>query len=135
MMVEYDSPSRRDTERMLTVGYPPAVTPLGFLLFQLGCRSYKNWHISEGWREGPRKLQGFKPWNEEIAREKSALLLAEVRAFLDGPRGTGPARGEGSRVPALTAPFSSPPAGATEWQETGERNGREILLALAGLEP
>jgi hypothetical protein len=81
LMVEYDSPNQRPTERMLTLGYPPAVTPLGFLLFRVGCRSYKNWHISEGWREGPRKLQGFKPWNEEIAREKTEALRQELTAF------------------------------------------------------
>jgi hypothetical protein len=86
MMVEYDSPGQRATERMLTLGYPPPVTPLGLLLFQVGCRSYKNWHISEGWREGPRKLQGFKPWNEEIAREKTDSLRAEVSTYLRARR-------------------------------------------------
>ena len=72
---------------MLPLGSPPVVTPLGYRLFQAGVRSYRDWYISEGGREGPRKLQGFKPLNEEIAREKTAALLAEVQAVLASPQG------------------------------------------------
>jgi hypothetical protein len=61
LMVEYDSPFHEATARMLTLGYPPVTTPLGRRLFQAGVRSYRDWYISEGGREGPRKLQGFKP--------------------------------------------------------------------------
>ena len=89
MMVEYDSPSQRASERLLTLGYPQASSPLGYLMFKVGCRSYRDWYISEGGREGPRKLQGFKPWNEEIAREKSELLRRQLSEFLaqpDAPR-------------------------------------------------
>jgi hypothetical protein len=89
VMVEYDSPSQEATARLLTLGYPPAVTPIGYRLFQAGVRSYRDWYISEGGREGPRKLQGFKPLNEEIARERSAALLAEVRSVLEGPAAHG----------------------------------------------
>jgi hypothetical protein len=85
LMVEYDSPSQRATERVLTLGYPEATSPTGYLLFRVGCRSYKNWHISEGWREGPRKLQGFKPWNEEIEEEKTRALRESVDGLLERP--------------------------------------------------
>jgi len=85
IMVEYDSPPHAVTARILTLGYPPACSPLGYRLFQVGVRSYRDWYISEGGREGPRKLQGFKPLNEEIARAKTAALLAEVRAVLEAP--------------------------------------------------
>jgi len=87
LMVEYDSPSQAATARVLTLGYPAATSPIGYRLFQAGVRSYRDWYISEGGREGPRKLQGFKPLNEEIAREKTAALLAEVQAVLASPQG------------------------------------------------
>jgi len=85
MMVEYDSPSHRATERILTLRYPIATSPIGFRMFEAGTRSYRDWYISEGGREGPRKLQGFKPWNEEIAREKTAALRGELEALLASP--------------------------------------------------
>jgi len=108
VMVEYDSPSQRPTERMLALGYPPVVTPIGYRLFQVGCRSFKNWHISEGWREGPRKLQCFKPLNDEVARERRETLRAEVEALL-------------SRVPATDR---------REWEEIARRNGGAVAEAL-----
>jgi len=108
MMVEYDSPGQRVSERMLTRGYPAVASPLGFLMFRAGCRSYRDWYISEGGREGPRKLQCFKPLNEDIRREKEAQLREELNAFL--------ARSEGSA--------------RDEWLELARRNAREVLAAL-----
>jgi len=108
MMVEYDSPGHRVSERMLTRGYPPAVSPLGYLMFRAGCRSYRDWYISEGGREGPRKLQGFKPLNEDIRREKEEQLRKELNAFLS--------RSEGSA--------------REDWLEPARRNAREVLAAL-----
>lgn len=108
MMVEYDSPSQRATERVLTLGYPQATSPLGYLMFRVGCRSYRDWYISEGGREGPRKLQGFKPWTTEIAREKEGRLRQELAEFL--------ARTEtGLR---------------DEWGELARRTARKVLEAL-----
>jgi hypothetical protein len=82
IMVEYDSPSHRATQRILTLGYPPVCSPLGHLLFRIGCRSYRDWYISEGGREGPRKLQGFMPLKEEVRREKEERLRRELTDFL-----------------------------------------------------
>ncbi len=85
LMVEYDSPGQRATERILTLRYPAAASPTGFRMFAVGVRSYRDWYISEGGREGPRKLQGFKPWNAEIAAEKTAALRAELEQMLASP--------------------------------------------------
>ncbi len=106
LMVEYDSPSQEATARVLTLGYPPATSPIGYRLFQAGARSYRDWYISEGGREGPRKLQGFKPLNEDIAREKTAALLAEVKAVLAAAQGHG------------------------EWGEIARRNAAAVAQAL-----
>jgi hypothetical protein len=82
LMVEYDSPTQQPSAQALTRGYPAAASPIGYLMFQVGCRSYRDWYIPEGGREGPRKLQGFKPWNAEIRREKTAALRSRLRDFL-----------------------------------------------------
>jgi hypothetical protein len=108
MMVEYDSPGQRVSERMLTRGYPPVASPLGLLMFRAGCRSYRDWYISEGGREGPRKLQCFKPLNEDIRREREAQLREDLSAFLG--------RLEESAH--------------NEWFEPVGRNVREVLAAL-----
>ena len=85
MMVEYDSPGQRATERVLTLGYPPVTSPTGYLMFQAGCRSYRDWYISEGGREGPRKLQGFQPLNDDIRREREQKLREQLQALLSSP--------------------------------------------------
>ena len=109
IMVEYDSPSHRATERVLTLGYPPVCSPVGHLMFRIGCRSYRDWYISEGGREGPRKLQGFMPLNEEVRREKEAKLREELTAFL--------ARVEGGDS-------------RDEWVRVAGRAAREVLAAV-----
>lgn len=85
LMVEYDSPPQAETARALALGYPPAVSQLGYLLFRAGCLSFRDWYICEGGREGPRKLQGFKPWNEKVAQEKADALRRDLGAFLARP--------------------------------------------------
>ena len=82
LMVEYDSPTQQQSAQALTRGYPSATSHIGYLMFQVGCRSYRDWYIPEGGREGPRKLQGFKPWNDEIAREKTEALRKRLREFV-----------------------------------------------------
>jgi len=108
IMVEYDSPTHRATERMLTLGIPPVCSPIGYLMFGIGCRSFRDWYISEGGREGPRKLQGFMPLNDEIRREKAAKLREELAAFL--------LRSEGDP--------------RDEWREVARRTAREVLVVL-----
>jgi hypothetical protein len=108
IMVEYDSPSQRATQRILTLGYPPVCSPLGHLLFHIGCRSYRDWYISEGGREGPRKLQGFMPLNKEVRREKAERLRQELTDFLSRT-GTGT---------------------TDEWAAVVRRTAREVLREL-----
>lgn len=86
MMIEYDSPGQRETARSLEVGIPPAATPLGYLLYSIGCGAgFRNWYFAEGGSEGPRKLQGYKPLNEVNAREKARELARELLEFLNRP--------------------------------------------------
>ena len=85
LMVEYDSPAQRESERVLTLDYPPVTSPLGYLLFRAGCRSFRDWYISEGGREGPRKLQGYKPLTEALAKERTASLWRQVEELLARP--------------------------------------------------
>ncbi len=84
LMVEYDSPAEQDTARSLSLGIPPAATPLGYMMFLIGCGAgFKDWYFAESGSEGPRKLQGYKALNEEQARLKTEEIAAELRAFLD----------------------------------------------------
>jgi len=82
LMLEYESAHARSTERMLSLGVPPVATPLGYLMFLAGCASFRDWYISEGGREGPRRLQGFKPLDAPSAAGKAAAMAGELRAFL-----------------------------------------------------
>ena len=87
LMAEYDSRPRTSTARALAARVPPVATPLGALLFDLGCGvAFRDWYISEGGREGPRKLQGFRATNEEHARTRGLETIAALDAFLDGTR-------------------------------------------------
>jgi hypothetical protein len=102
LMVEYDSPAQRESERILTLDYPPATSPLGYLMFRAGCRSFRDWYISEGGREGPRKLQGYKPLDAALAKERTEALRRELEALLARPEV--PAHGEhGRRARELAA--------------------------------
>ena len=86
LMVEYDSPERAETARALAQGVPPLATPLGELLFRIGCGArFKDWQIAEGGSEGPRKLQGYKPASAEDARRWVRQAAEELEAFLGGP--------------------------------------------------
>jgi len=84
MMVSYDSPEQQDTARSLARGIPPIVTPLGYMLFLIGCGAgFKDWHFAEGGSEGPRKLQGYKALNRQHAQLKTKETIKELVAFLD----------------------------------------------------
>jgi hypothetical protein len=83
MMLEYDSPEQEETRLGLERGLPPPATPLGSLLFHTGCgSSFKDWYFAEGGSEGPRKLQGFKPLNQEQASLQASRLAQELETFL-----------------------------------------------------
>lgn len=92
LMVSYslfskESNIHTETKRGLDCGYPPVVTPLGFLLFSAGCgMGFKDWYFAEGGREGPEKLQGYKPINLNAAENKAKSMLEDVRAFTRSPQ-------------------------------------------------
>lgn len=87
LMISYSLSSKesrvhKETKLALDRGYPPVVTPLGFLLFMAGCgMSFKDWYFAEGGREGPEKLQGYKPIDSEVAKQKAQLMLKELHVF------------------------------------------------------
>ncbi len=96
LMVEYESPGQRASERILGLGYPPVTSPLGYLLFRAGCRSFRDWYIAEGGREGPRKLQGYKPLTEALATERTEALRRQAEELLARPET--PQHGEHGRT-------------------------------------
>ena len=82
-MAEYDSGARRLTARALAARVPPVATPLGALLFEVGCGvAFRDWYIAEGGREGPRKLQGFRALDDEHARTRGLEAAEALDAFL-----------------------------------------------------
>ena len=84
MMIEYDSPEQQDTARSLALGIPPAATPLGYMLFLIGCGAgFRDWYFAEGGSEGPRKLQGYKALTKQQGRLKTEETIQELTAFLD----------------------------------------------------
>jgi len=85
-MVEYDSPERQATVRLLASGTPPAATPIGYTLFTAGCDAgFRDWYIAEGGNEGPRKLQGFKSLNSRHSEVKTKVMTIELDDFLHRP--------------------------------------------------
>ncbi len=62
LMVSYEGEQKihADTVKSLSLSIPPAVTPLGYLLFKGGFQYIKDWYLAEGGFEGPRKLWGEK---------------------------------------------------------------------------
>jgi hypothetical protein len=80
--VSYDSPFHRETQEDLIKGVPPVSTAQGELLFHAGCRLVKDWYLAEGGHEGPRKLWGEKPLNEDEARAFDLRTFLQIVAFL-----------------------------------------------------
>ena len=83
-MIEYDSTARRNTARALALKVPPIITPLGSMMFSVGCGvAFKDWYISEGGREGPRKLQGFKAVDFEHVQARYREALASIEKCME----------------------------------------------------
>jgi len=83
IMVEYDSAEWKETRLSISCGIPPVATPLGSMLFRIGCGvAFKDWWFAEGGSEGPRKLQGYKALDEDHRRARAADMAAELRSFL-----------------------------------------------------
>jgi hypothetical protein len=83
LMLEYESPGQSETHRELLLRVPPAATHLGALMFAAGFRGhFKDWYISEGGHEGPRKLQANKSPNAAAARDALRFNLEELKQFI-----------------------------------------------------
>jgi hypothetical protein len=83
LMLEYESPGQSETHRELLLRVPPAATHLGALMFAAGFRGhFKDWYISEGGHEGPRKLQANKSPNANAARKAMQSNLKELTQFI-----------------------------------------------------
>jgi hypothetical protein len=83
LMLEYESPGQTETHHELLLRVPPAATHLGALMFAAGFRGhFKDWYISEGGHEGPRKLQANKSPNTAAARKALRSNLDELRRFI-----------------------------------------------------
>ena len=92
IMIEYESPGQNETHAGLLLRVPPAATHLGALMFHAGFRGeFKDWYISEGGHEGPRKLQANKSPTAAAARIAIRAHRAELSAFIKRPPPTNPA--------------------------------------------
>ncbi len=104
LMVEYEAELWRSTQSGLLAGIPPLATPLGGLLFEIGCgHSFKDWYFPEGGQEGGRKLQGNKAHTVEHAQEMARARESELRAYLatpvrGDPRTEARARADAARI-------------------------------------
>jgi hypothetical protein len=77
-----ESRAHKETEQGLRRGYPPVVTPLGYLLFLAGCGTrLKDQRIQDG-RGGSGKVQGFKPLDAEERKRKGLSLIRELHQFI-----------------------------------------------------
>jgi hypothetical protein len=86
LMIEYESPGQSETHRELLLQVPPAATHLGALMFAAGFRGhFKDWYISEGGHEGPRKLQANKSPNAVAAHEALLSNVEDLRRFIKRP--------------------------------------------------
>ncbi len=92
LMIEYESPGQTETHTELLLRVPPAASYLGALMFHAGFRgAFKDWYISEGGHEGPRKLQANKSPNAAAARAATRTHVAELTAFVKQPLPVGKA--------------------------------------------
>ncbi len=85
LMVSYEGEQiiHTNTAKSLSVGIPPAATPLGFLIFQGGFELIKDWYLSEGGHEGPRKLWGEKAPDDAWANTFYKKTAQQIFQFLE----------------------------------------------------
>jgi len=85
MMVSYEDENRIhiNTLASLAIGIPPAVTPLGELLWWSGFQLVKDWYLAEGGHEGPRKLWAEKAPDNYWADKWNHLLIGQLSEFLN----------------------------------------------------
>lgn len=62
---------------------PFPLTRIGYFLYRVGCVWFKDWYFSEGFREGRKKLQGEKYFDEEHRRERLLEMYESISNFFD----------------------------------------------------
>lgn len=86
LMIEYESPGQNQTHAELLLRVPPIACHLGSLMFGAGFQGeFKDWYISEGGHEGPRKLQANKSPNTTAAAAARRNHRRDLQAFLKRP--------------------------------------------------
>jgi hypothetical protein len=85
IMVSYEGEQliHINTIKSLSMGIPPPATALGFLIFQGGFQFIKDWYLSEGGHEGPRKLWGEKAPDEAWAKTFYKNTAQQISQFLE----------------------------------------------------
>lgn len=84
LMVSYEGEQKihAETRQSLSLGIPPAATPLGYLLFIGGFQHIKDWYLAEGGFEGPRKLWGEKAPDKAWEQDYLQRTAEQVDSFL-----------------------------------------------------
>jgi hypothetical protein len=85
LMVSYEGEQiiHTSTTKSLSMDIPPAATALGFLIFQAGFQLIKDWYLSEGGYEGPRKLWGEKAPDETWAKTFYERTARQIHKYLE----------------------------------------------------
>ncbi len=83
LLIEYDSPDHRLTAEALSLGVPPAATPLGGIMLSAGCGvKFINHDFAGGGRSGRRKLIGLRGRGDQTDRMLSLSMIKELENFL-----------------------------------------------------
>ena len=84
LMVSYEGEQNihAETVNSLSLGIPPAVTPLGYLLYKGGFQYIKDWYLAEGGFEGPRKLWGEKAPDDSWRLNYLERTSLQIEKFL-----------------------------------------------------
>ncbi len=80
-MIVYQN--HNETKDGLAKRIPPPVTPIGYLLWSVGCTWFKDWYFSEGLLEGELKLQGNKPLNIKDRKRNLIQIRNELNTFVN----------------------------------------------------
>ncbi len=83
LMIEYESPGQSETHAELLLRVPPTASHLGSLMYHAGFRgAFKDWYISEGGHEGPRKLQANKSPTPKAVGDARRAHREELSVFI-----------------------------------------------------
>ncbi|MGE3961642.1 MAG: DUF1122 family protein [Dehalococcoidia bacterium] len=80
LTMEYGSEHRRVTARALRQGVPPVATPLGGMLFAVGCGVA---FTDLGATEGRRELQGYRALDRAHEVVRAPAMLEDLEWFMD----------------------------------------------------